>query len=36
METVPNLAEVLLQHGGNMGTSFSWEMQLLATEPPKH
>lgn len=34
-ETVQELAKVLLEHGGNMGTSFTWEMQLLATEPPK-
>lgn len=35
-ESALNLSNVLLDHGGNMGTSFAWEMQLLATELPKH
>ena len=29
--TVPALAEMLMQHMGNVGTSFAWEQQLLAT-----
>ena len=33
-ETVAALAEVLIDHSGNVGTSFLWEQQLLATEPP--
>lgn len=32
-EHVESLANVLLEHGGSMGTSFAWELQLLATEP---
>jgi nicotinamidase-related amidase len=34
-ETVGALAEVMIEHMGNVGTSLAWEMQLLATEPPK-
>ncbi len=29
--TVPDLARVLVDHMGNVGTSFTWEQQLLAT-----
>src|SRR6195256_2027839 len=29
-KTVPDLAQGLLDHGGNVGTSLSWEWQLLA------
>src|SRR6266540_4857556 len=29
--TVPALAQMLVDHMGNVGTSFSWEQQLLAT-----
>jgi nicotinamidase-related amidase len=29
-ETVPGLAQTLLDHAGNVGTSLSWEWQLLA------
>jgi nicotinamidase-related amidase len=32
--TVPVLAELLMQHMGNVGTSLSWELQLLATPVP--
>ncbi|WP_118974932.1 hydrolase [Taibaiella koreensis] len=30
-ETVPKLAEMLVDHMGNVGTSLNWELQLLAT-----
>lgn len=33
--TVPALAEMLVGHMGAVGTSFTWEQQLLAT-PPAH
>jgi len=33
--TVPALAEILVAHMGVVGTSFTWEQQLLATMPPK-
>jgi len=33
--TVPGTAEVLVEHMGNVGTSFLWEQQLLATPVPK-
>jgi len=29
--TVPGLAQMLLEHMGNVGTSLSWEQQLLST-----
>jgi hypothetical protein len=29
--TVPGLAQMLLEHMGNVGTSLSWEQQLLGT-----
>lgn len=32
-ETVPKLAEMLIDHMGNVGTSLLWEGQLLATQP---
>jgi nicotinamidase-related amidase len=32
--TVPALAQMLIEHMGVVGTSFTWEQQLLAT-PPK-
>ena len=32
-ETVPALAQILVEYGGNVGTSFLWEQQLLATTP---
>jgi hypothetical protein len=28
--TVPLLAEMLMEHMGNVGTSLRWELQLLA------
>src|SRR5881397_1718386 len=31
--TVPALGEMLVEHMGNVGTSFTWEQQLLATPP---
>ena len=34
-ETVPAVAQNLMEHWGNVGTSFSWELQLLATVPAK-
>lgn len=33
--TVPALSEILVDHMGVVGTSFTWEQQLLATMPPK-
>lgn len=33
-ETVSELAQVIYDHFGNVGTSLRWEMQLLATQPP--
>src|SRR5437867_11693633 len=30
-DTVPALAEILVEHAGVVGTSFQWEQQLLAT-----
>ena len=32
--TVPGSAQVLVEHMGNVGTSFLWEQQLLATPVP--
>lgn len=32
--TVPGTAQVLVDHMGNVGTSFLWEQQLLATPVP--
>lgn len=34
-ETVPGLAKMLIEHMGNVGTSFQWEQQLLATAATK-
>ena len=34
-ETVPALGEMLIEHMGNVGTSLSWELQLLATPVPE-
>ena len=31
--TVPAIAKMLVDHMGNVGTSFTWEQQLLATPP---
>ncbi|QRN93544.1 hydrolase [Archangium violaceum] len=33
--TVPGLAKLLVDHMGNVGTSFVWEQQLLNTPVPK-
>jgi nicotinamidase-related amidase len=33
--TVPELAKLLVEHMGNVGTSFLWEQQLLNTPPAK-
>lgn len=33
-ETVAGLGQALADHAGNIGTSFLWEQQLLATEIP--
>ena len=33
-ETVPALGEMLVDHMGNVGTSLTWELQLLATPVP--
>jgi nicotinamidase-related amidase len=33
--TVPGLAQLLVDHMGVVGTSFTWEQQLLATPPSK-
>jgi nicotinamidase-related amidase len=33
--TTPAIAENLLAHSGNVGTSLAWELQLLATTSPK-
>jgi nicotinamidase-related amidase len=32
--TVPELTKMLIEHMGNVGTSFIWEQQLLATAQP--
>ena len=32
--TVPELTKMLIEHMGNVGTSFTWEQQLLATAQP--
>jgi len=34
-ETVPAIGQNLMEHWGNVGTSFAWELQLLATKPSK-
>jgi nicotinamidase-related amidase len=34
-ETAAELAKVIYDHFGSIGTSLRWEMQLLATEPPR-
>jgi nicotinamidase-related amidase len=34
-DTVPGLAQLLVEHMGVVGTSFTWEQQLLATPPAK-
>ncbi|MCD9017691.1 hydrolase [Fulvivirgaceae bacterium QH1ED-6-2] len=34
-ETAPAVAQILVDHGGNVGTSFLWELQLLATPVPE-
>ncbi|HKO79830.1 MAG TPA: hydrolase [Chitinophagaceae bacterium] len=33
-DTVPALAQALIDHSGNVGTSLQWEWQLLATPTP--
>jgi nicotinamidase-related amidase len=33
-ETIQGFGEMLFGHGGNVGTSLQWELQLLATEVP--
>ena len=33
--TVAELSQMLVDHMGNFGTSFTWEQQLLATPPAK-
>jgi nicotinamidase-related amidase len=33
-ETAEDFGKVLIEHGGNVGTSLQWEWQLLATPPP--
>jgi nicotinamidase-related amidase len=33
-ETVSELAQVIYDHFGSVGTSLRWEFQLLATQPP--
>jgi nicotinamidase-related amidase len=33
-DTQQELGEMLIEHGGNVGTSLQWEFQLLATEVP--
>jgi nicotinamidase-related amidase len=33
--TVPGIAQVGIEHQGNVGVNFLWEQQLLATEPPR-
>jgi nicotinamidase-related amidase len=34
MTTVPGIGQVGIEHQGNIGTNFLWELQLLATPPP--
>jgi nicotinamidase-related amidase len=33
-ETIEAFAEMIFEHGGNVGTNLSWELQLLSTTPP--
>ena len=39
LETVPGLAGIMVEHMGNVGTSLTWEAQLLTTpveeQPPR-
>lgn len=35
-ETIPELAQVIFDHFGAIGTSLRWEFQLLATQPPQN
>ena len=35
-ETVPGMVEVLVNHTGNVGTSFNWEQQLLTAAHPEN
>lgn len=35
-ETIPELAQVIYDHFGAVGTSLRWEFQLLATDPPEY
>ncbi|MDI1483714.1 hydrolase [Polyangium sp. y55x31] len=32
--TLSDMAKLMLEHMGNVGTSYTWEQQLLATPPP--
>ena len=34
-ETVPGIAQVFIEHGGNLGVNMLWEQQLLETTLPK-
>ena len=34
-DTVPGLVQMLVEHMGNVGTSFTWEQQLLNTPPAR-
>ena len=34
LSSVPALAEIIVAHSGNVGTSFVWEQQLLNTPVP--
>ena len=33
-DTVPAMAQILIEHSGNVGTSFQWEQQLLNSAAP--
>ncbi|MCE7054190.1 hydrolase [Algoriphagus sp. AGSA1] len=35
LETASQLGPILFDHGGGSGVALSWELQLLATTPPK-
>jgi nicotinamidase-related amidase len=35
LETAVPLSQIIVDHMGSAGTSFLWEVQLMATEPPK-
>jgi len=32
-KTITGISEIMSKHGGNIGTSLAWELQLLVTHP---